>query len=135
MSELQAERMVTDEDSIVFNFDLWAYSNRKALYLTYSAYGHLYLVIGFDLAMQGKIRLYLVWYGAIWHDIVGSELAFIHIISQKGTVILGPNRSWYIQIQVHYSPLYVNLAFRDDYIMIPCIKSCMCKQYLMELLC
>jgi hypothetical protein len=27
--------------------------------LTYSAYGHLYLVIGFDLAMQGSIRLYL----------------------------------------------------------------------------
>ena len=90
MSELQAERMVYDEDSIVFNFDLWAYSFYLVSNLTYSAYGHLYLVIGFDLAMQGKIRLYLVWSCAIWHDIVGSELAFIHIISQKGTVILGP---------------------------------------------
>ena len=60
MSELQAERMVTDEDSIVFNFDLWAYSFYLVSNLTYSAVGHLYLVIGFDLAMQGSIRLYLV---------------------------------------------------------------------------
>jgi len=42
MSELQAERMVTDEDSIVFNFDLWAYSFYLVSNLTYSAVGHLY---------------------------------------------------------------------------------------------
>ena len=34
-----------DEDSIVFNFDLWAYSFYLVSNLTYSAYGHLYLVI------------------------------------------------------------------------------------------
>ena len=74
MSELQAERMVTDEDSIVFNFDLLRYWLSK---------GTVILGLYFDLAMQGSIRLYL------------DERINVSNLSERHYIVLGPNLSWY----------------------------------------